>query len=65
MLTCMSDNSDNQIRAAVAAENITTEVTCPKAQAVCKKYSISPAAFGEYCTREGIKIRACMFGCFR
>ena len=61
----MATSSDEQIRAALAAEQIGSEITCPKGQAICKKYEIDPASLGAFCTREGIKIRHCMFGCFK
>ncbi|MCZ0861567.1 hypothetical protein O0S10_10110 [Methanocorpusculum sp. MG] len=60
----MVTSSDEQIRAAFTAEKIGSEITCPKAQAICKKYGIEPASLGEYCNKEGIKLRHCMFGCF-
>ncbi|WP_338094248.1 hypothetical protein [Methanorbis furvi] len=61
----MPTSSDESIRAALAAEKIENEITCPKAQAICKKYDIDPSSFGAYCSSMHIKIRNCMFGCFK
>ncbi|WP_338096272.1 hypothetical protein [Methanorbis rubei] len=61
----MSNSSDESIRAALAAEGIENEITCAKAQGICKKYDIDPSSLGVYCSSMHIKIRRCMFGCFK
>lgn len=61
----METSSEEQIRAALKAEQVGLEITCPKAQIICKKYEIDPRSLGDYCNKKGIKIHHCMFGCFK
>lgn len=54
-----------QIREALDAEHISTELTCPQAFIINEKYGISLEDLGHFCNSHQIKIRGCQMGCFR
>lgn len=56
---------EEQIRKIFETEEITTEITCPKAFAMADKYGISKTEISRFCNRNGVKIRACQLGCFK
>lgn len=57
--------TDEKIKNALQKDGITEKITCPQAFAIAEKAKVSRSAVGEYCTKNGIKIRSCQLGCFK
>jgi hypothetical protein len=56
---------EDKIREAFEKEGIVTEIKCPEAFLIAKKYGIKKSEIAAYCNSAGVKIRACQLGCFR
>lgn len=54
-----------KLKSVFETEEITTEITCPKAFEISEKYGVSKMDIAKYCNTNNIKIRACQLGCLK
>ena len=57
--------SDEKIRKSLQEVGIAETITCPQAFTIAEMAKVSRSTFGEYCTKNRIKIRGCQLGCFK
>lgn len=61
----MDQEKKHKIEEILAAEGITTAITCVQAFDIAGRYGIPVEEIGKFCNTRGIKIRGCQLGCFR
>ena len=55
---------DPRVREAVLKAASEGRITCPAARELADHLGVDPGLIGEACNQLGIKIKACVLGCF-
>lgn len=61
----MKSETKEKISSIFSAEGITSEIPCEQALELCKTHHIDPFDMGKYCDTHQIKMKHCLFGCFK